>query len=544
MFSLRLKPLKKNLKTHKLLLILVSINFFYRLFIILNSKVTFYSDDAIYASLARFALSADSRFFHPTWPPLYPFASAISYLFFHNFEFSARLVSAIAGSVILIPVFYLSQDILSKGARIFLIISLGAIFPLIKLSTIPFSDVLAALLITCSLASVFISFQQANQLKSLSWAGIFLGLVTLTRAEGTMFFGLSLVFLVGFWSIQVILAIWKKRMNLKMFLPLLVFVFFFLLTVSPYAIAMRIKLGEWTLSQKFSNQVQQGHSFALKNGTTWIQEVDSISSPNYQSPYFRNGLTYVLDNFDYFRWWFWQKLTAWKVVFAANFPNYSIVPLSIGCLKLLSKKYFWSLSYLLWVSAWAIPITIFSTPLSDIRYLLWVSVVFLFLYYLSIDLLAGFFKKYFSTPKIILFSLGLAISLGWPIFNLSLFQPLKIAESVTKDYYFPEIIEASSWINQHATNPKIMMRHEGIEFLTKGQTIYLPQADYPQTIDYARKHSVDYLIAWDQELMGDKYLSNLFKEDFKSNDLEKVYQIRNERANLVIYTLKTPGGGF
>lgn len=539
MFDLRPKQLKKILKTHKLLISLVAINFFYRLFIILNSKVTFYSDDAIYATLARFALEGNwSKFFHPTWPPLYPFATAIAYLIFGNWEFSARFISAIAGSIILIPVFILSKDILSKTVRILLIISVGAILPLVKLSSLPFSDVLAALLIICALTSVFTFFQQTSKLKPLLWAGIFLGLVTLTRAEGTMFFGLTLAFLLIFWTIQTILAAWKSKFSLKLFLPLFTFILVYLITVSPYAIAMRIKLGEWTLSQKFSNQVQQGHSFALKNGTTWIQEVDSISSPNYKSPYFRNGLSYVLDNFDYFRWWFWQKLAIWKMVFAANFPSYVIILFALGLLKLFQKRNFWSLNYLLWVLAWAIPVTIFSTPLADIRYLLWTSIIFTFLYYLSLDQLAKFFTKN-SLIKIILPCLGFALSLTWPLFSVpSTLQPLQIATSITKDYYFPEIIEASSWINQNSDKPKIMMRHEGIEFLTRGQTIYLPQADYAQTIDYSRKHSVDYLIAWDQELGGDKYLSNLFQEDFTSSELEKVYQIRNKRTNLVIYTLK------
>ena len=69
---------------------------------------------------------------------------------------------------------------------------------------------------------------------------------------------------------------------------------------------------------------------------------------------------------------------------------------------------------------------------------------------------------------------------------------------------------AGEWLakNSKVSEPKIMMRHEGVEFYSDGFTVYTPQGlTIPQTTEYAKKNRVDYLVAWTEELSDDQDFS-------------------------------------
>ena len=143
----------------KLLIAAVFVIFLIRLVILLKSSYTFYSDDAIYASIARMWIKGDfSRVFHPTWPPLFPALSAFLYLITNNFEIALRLVSLIAGVLLIIPAFYLMRRTISTFHAFAFAFSLIFIYPLLLMSLLPLSDSLAVVLTISGITSFFIAF--------------------------------------------------------------------------------------------------------------------------------------------------------------------------------------------------------------------------------------------------------------------------------------------------------------------------------------------------------------------------------------------------
>lgn len=497
-----------------------------RAWVLFNSSYTFYSDDAIYAILAKSLLDGHWQYvFHPTWPPLFPAISAFILLFTSNFEFGLRLTSLIFGVVIVIPLYFLVTKTTSKVNAVAYVISLSLFTPLVTISLLPLSDSLAIFLIVSGLISMFFAFLHFPSLvatKLFILSAFSFGLVYLTRAEGTMFFFLTFLYLLFY-------GILKYRTK-QYFLNIIYFTIVFFITISPYVIATRWQIGEWSLSQKFSAQLQQGHAFALnKRESTWAQEIDSAKFPSYNSPYYKNGTEFLLNRLYGLMHTYPEKQLKWQIVFLSVFPIWTISLMLIGTTFLLNKKYIWSMIYLIFIIIIAVPITIFSTPMQDIRYMAWAIPFFLYFFLLGI-------KKIIHNNSLSALLLFLII-LFFPGTSLdNMFNSDKIAKNFTKLYYKNELKIAGMWIKNHSLNldPKIMMRHEGVEFYSDGETIYMPQISYNHVVKYANNNKVDYIIAWDEELVGDKELMRLLDEKIQHPGLQKVYSIKGH-GNVIIY---------
>lgn len=524
-----------------LVLILIAA-FVFRFIIITNSSLTFFSDDAIYASLARAWVQKDWQYvFHPTWPPLFPLFSAFIYLVYPHWETSLRLVSALAGTFILIPLFYLLKRGLSLLHAILFTLAISLFSPMVYTSVFPLSDALSATFIVSSIVSVFFAIKSRNNLLFLL-AGFLLGLTYLTRSEGLMFFSLSSFYIIFHFAVQ---SLKQRGKFLKNLLLAFIFIAAFIITISPYVVVMRNRFGEWALSTKFSAQIQQGHAFALRgNNTTWSQEVVSVKSPNYKSSYFKNGYSFILEHEDYLIWWFLQKFKHWEGLFMTFFPMWSLFVISIGILNTLFRKQNSPYFYLFSVILFTIPATIFSTTISDIRYLLWTIPFFLFYFYLGIDSLFYFSKIFFHLhyKKLSIISAFVATGLSFVLPAISpnlMFHPITYSQEFTKNHYREVFLKVANWIKSDfkKENPKIMARHEMIEFYTNGETIYLPQISYEELIRYAKDYNVDYIIAWAGELGAEEDLITLLNPEIKHPGLKKVYSVPTPEGNLVVYKL-------
>src|SRR3989344_2283255 len=219
------------LKNLSPILLVVIFSFLFKLTIIFLYDLTFFSDDAIYASLARFWIEGKYNLvFHPTWPPLFPFLSAFFYLIIKDWEVSLRLVSATAGSLVLIPIYFLIKQFLPKVLSIISVVIISFSQPLFYISIFPLSDALALSLITSGVVSFYFGLKNS---KLLIFSAFLFGLTYLTRSEGMMFFGLSLLFLLFY---EMFYIIKKSNLNLKQLLFIPKFILVFTLTISPYLI--------------------------------------------------------------------------------------------------------------------------------------------------------------------------------------------------------------------------------------------------------------------------------------------------------------------
>lgn len=512
------------------LLIVPFVLIFY-LFIILNSTLVFYSDDAIYATIAKYWINLDwSHIFHPTWPPFYPLVSALIYFFTHNLENSSRIVSAISASLVLIPLYKLTLETTSKIVAVIFIVLVAFLTPIIDLALSPHSDMLSTFLLISAMVSFFFYLQKLK-LTYLIISGLLFALTYLTRAEGSLFFTLSFFYL----SVYCLKTLIQNRKPLLNFLlPIVVFTITFFFIASPYMLAVGKQIGGWPLSAKFSAQIQQGHAFALNDfNETWAQDIDSVNNPNYQSPYYKNGVKFMLDNFDYLLKWAIQKYTGWQNLFYTVFPFWSLIFIITGFTKIVEKKYI-NLNYFLFILFTTIPITIFSTSINDIRYLLWTVPLLLYFFILGTMKFFSLFSK-----KASLIFIPTLLVLLFPGSSLhSILNPEKLVVEYSAINNRPYFIEVANWIkNQSIKNPKIMMRHESVTYYAEGEMVYLPQTSYQKMIDYAKKHDVDYLVSWHGELSTDTELSSLLDKNIKHQDLQVVYSQNNQGNTIIVYKL-------
>lgn len=518
-------------------MMILLISLIFHILIIINSNVTFYSDDAIYAELAKYWISGQWQYvFHPVWPPLYPFFSAIFYLLIPNWETALRLVSTVSAIFLIIPLFYLIKIFLPNKYAYFYSVSITLFTPLLNFSVLPFSDMLATLFIISSLTMVFFTMQ-VRKLKFFILAGFLIGLTYLTRSEGLLFFYLTTSYLSFYFFINYI-----KKKDLRYFLYIFSFIFIFFLTISPYWISSRIKLETWSLSAKFSAQIQQGHAFALReNNETWSQEIISLKSPNFKSPYFHDGTKYILDHIDFFYWWFKQKVINWWSLYNTLFSLWPLPIIIFGFISTFWRKNREGFIFLIYMMVTAIPITIFSTAINDIRYLLWAFPLLILFFYLGVEFIIKFFDKIFKIRQL-KFSkylpIFLSLVLFFPSFSIAdIANPLNYARSLTHKFDRPYFKQVSEWIKKDAThqNPKIMMRHESIAYYSNGEIIYLPQAELQKVLEYGKSHQTDYLVAWDGELAVDPNLSILLKNDISPSGLKKVYSLSTKEGKIIVY---------
>lgn len=507
----------------------------WHLWVMTHSQITFYSDDAIYAEIARFWVQKKmSLVFHPTWPPLYPFLAFLFYQFTYHWESALRLISIISGSLIVFPLWFLAKKNLPSNHTLIYLAAVVIITPYLKSSQLPLSDMLSTLLATSSLVLIAYALE-LQKIQLFMGAAFSLGLMYLTRAEGALFFYLTTPYLL-IWSIA------KKR---KWVVPIFITVFF--ITIGPYLFITKIQTGKWSLSLKTAAQIQQGHSFEYRGGSTWSQEIVSVKIPNYRSTYFHNGLRFILDNFDLFIFLFRERLVSWSHVFLTIFPIWYLPLILLGILRFLKRKNLWANSYVVFILFAALPPTVLFTVISEIRYLLWSLPLLVFLFCLGINYL---FQKitirYFSLISSFAMVAGLIFL---PSINLSnLLKPSDYAQDITRNHYRPEIIKGGVWLqdNSLSDDPKIMMRHEGIEFYAEGITIYTPQQlTLNETIQYANQNGTDYLAAWSDEIAFDNDLKDLLLNDFYHPQLRKVFQTEDSRRILIIYQLtSTPRPAF
>jgi len=509
--------------------------------LLIHTSVTLYSDDAIYAELARFATQGQwYRTFHPTWSPLFPTVSSLIYPFFESWETTLRFISILSGIATLIPLYFLAKSLLSRPQAVVFILITSFLIPLLDLSIFPLSDTLSTFFAITGITFIFFGLKR-NIEKYYYFGSFFFGLTYLTRSEGTVYFFFTLLFLSIYFSFLCFIRHDKKT---PYFRSLLLFVIIFLITVSPYLIATKNQLGKWTLSHKVSAQFKQGHAFQVRENTglTWIQEVVSVKTPNYKSEYFTGGISYIIDNLDWYMFWFGEKSATWSKVFKENFPLWSTPIILIGSLKFLQKKNFWSFGYLVAILSFAIPLTIFATPLAQMRYLFWTIPFLMLLVFLGIDLLIHLILPKPKGITILLATVAAVLMVTkFPSFDKALiFQPKAYIQAFTNIHKREEIYDSGVWLkeNSKSTNPKIMMLHEGIEFYADGETIYIPQNHtIDEVIIYGKKLKAQYIIAWTEELSHDKNLSVLLTENYTHPNLKRIYKTESNGRKVIIYEI-------
>lgn len=255
----RTEGLKDNKFTKKevtLVAGLVSLALLSRL-LLLRFQQVMTPDGVYYATLGEKLVSGNFREGLSTfYPPLYPFLVGLSSLIFRDAEAGGKMVSAMAGGLLVVPVYLLIRILYGTGAA-----AVGALL----ISVHPLLNYHSTLLLTESTYTLLFMTAVLMGLTALSAGGtaffstgIVLGACYLIRPEAIGYLGLILVSAFG-------AMVSGKRLPLRRVLfNVLSLVTGFTLLASPYILLLRQRTGRWTICDKLRALAGYGESLERK----------------------------------------------------------------------------------------------------------------------------------------------------------------------------------------------------------------------------------------------------------------------------------------
>ena len=231
--------------------------FLLRIFLASYFEQVITPDGVHYVTLGR-ALAAGN--FHDGlstyWPPLYPLLIGSSSLVFRDPEFAGRLVSVVAGSLLVIPSYRLIRE--WYGERAALVgAGLVALHPLlVYYSTLVLTESTYTLLFTCGILAGWSSLS-TGRARSFLLTGLIFGACYLLKPEAA---GLLLLLVV--WALLA-RRLSNERGSIKTAARNALLVCAgFLLLAAPYLFYLKHETGSWTLSGKAAAHLWQGNRMA------------------------------------------------------------------------------------------------------------------------------------------------------------------------------------------------------------------------------------------------------------------------------------------
>ena len=249
------------------------------------------ADSVVYAITGKNLFSGSGFSYQGTvqlvHPPIYPILIGFFWLLTNNLEFSGQVVSAIAGVLLVIPVYYFAKAM--YGRRVGLVSSIFVVIcpVLVYGSTETFSEPLYTLFLISSIALTWKALSSRNLLW-ISLAGLTVGLSFLTHPLGILFVPIFLVFL--FLSPFLIPAATLK----SVFKKTILFLLSFIIVCLPYWIFLHQHLDRWALSAnsnyanvywyKLRSQGMSQEEIAFKAGDSKIASDLIASDPRLSDP--------------------------------------------------------------------------------------------------------------------------------------------------------------------------------------------------------------------------------------------------------------------
>ena len=218
-------------------------------FLLISQDSVIEFDGVYYATLGERIISGD--FYggiSAYWSPLYCFFIGISSPFFQNSESAGRFVSIVAGTLLIIPVYFLIRDFFGQLPAYFGTI-LVVIHPmLIRSSLSVMTEPVYTLIFTTIMLTGWHALRKGKAL-IFFLTGLLFGSAYLIKPEAIGFVGLFFVLTLGAKFFRPNLAF---RTLLKGYSLLILGFAIFLL---PYVGLLHQKTGRWTISQKLQNNV-------------------------------------------------------------------------------------------------------------------------------------------------------------------------------------------------------------------------------------------------------------------------------------------------
>ncbi|MFB0527509.1 MAG: ArnT family glycosyltransferase [bacterium] len=481
------------------------------------------TDGVFYATLGRKLVSV-----HPWegidayWPPFYPALIGLSSFIFKDLEFSGRMVSAIIGSILIIPAFFLIREIFQeKVARLSVILMI--FHPRLVISSQQvLTEITYTFLVVTGIFAGLIAFKK-NNLWFFLLGGLIFGLSYLTRPEGFLIYILMVLWILFFpW-----LFLKNNKAKNKGGLMFLTFSLGFFIFALPYLFFIKKELGYWAISEKssynFYTNFRSGYEkygLAPANLQTSHQESKEV------------GVKADKVNYEPFS-------------FALHHPWIVGKKAMKNILRILFDRIPSSLTYnFALVLLFGIFLKRKSVPYKKEEIFLCSFVILAILQYSLYSVHNRFFT--FLLPLLIawtvvgFFELEKIIGRRWGNY-LFLFLVLPSIfyfsyKSVTKKYDL-EHKEAGIWLKNNAEKFSVIMSRKPYAAFYSGNLIAsIPEGYYEQVTIYAKKRKADYLVIDERYIPTRRAELNFLLNRYSlPKELEMVYQGEYEGKRIVIY---------
>jgi len=225
----------------------------------LNLRGVLDYDEAYYYILGRNLLSGNGYTLnglpHTAFPPLYPLLTGIVSLLTPSIRAATSAVSAFAGALLVIPVYFLAGDVYGRVAgRI--AAAAAAVWPSLffygarsvtyRERLYAGSEPLFLLLVTTALLFLRLAARR-GRIGHAALSGLFFGLAALTRNEG-----ITILMFAGAWFAAD--ALWSSRPAFKKrSSQAAVLLACFAITISPWLVHVRRVSGAWSFGSKLTN---------------------------------------------------------------------------------------------------------------------------------------------------------------------------------------------------------------------------------------------------------------------------------------------------
>ena len=505
-------------------------------------------DGVYYAMLGKQLVSGNLQEGLSTfWPPLYPLLAGLSSLVSRDIETGGRVVSVLAGSVLVVPVYSLIRILYGSDAA-FIGALLVAIHPtLIHFSTTLLTESTYTTLLMIALFTALRAFSGGACVAFFA-AGVTIGACYLLKPEAIGYVGLMALLTLGT-SLSG-----KHLPSSQVLFSVMVLLAGASLLSLPYLLFLRRATGEWTISDKFRAHVHPSESWerrwlGLPEGrmTTLADRLYAGASGKDDSLENRGlpALDVASLRMMTTRSFAALKSQARLLIYGMTPPQLMLL-MGLGMFRTESSRELYLLSF---VAFTLIGYALCPDEINDrlLVPLLPVTICWTAGGFKSLeDWLFEFFKQKktshavsFINPatlRLLMISALVFSMLPWAIYAL---MALPAAPMI-------EYKEAATWIKTHSeTTPLIMATAPFIAFYAECRPVYLPAEKYQTVVEHARRLNVDY-VAIDEALISNGFWGNNEYSDLRSlldeqshhPGLRLVYKFdRMPRRKILIYTL-------
>ena len=477
--------------------------------------------------------------------PLYSILIGVSWFLTQNLEFSGQIVSVIAGSLLVVPVFYLARGMYGRKAGLWTAIFIVICPPLIFGST----EVRLASLYTLVLSATVAIGWKALGSKNLFWwalTGLMLALCYLTRSEAIMFLPIFLLLclLLSKFKISYSSSI-MKLIGLRSAVLIAVFV----LVSFPFWQFLHRHTGNWISTGR------AGYTFLGYYGDSWEEaNFELVSNPEVaRLEWMEQGglVNFVISNRS-------RLLARW---------GQSVVSMWSG-----EDKQSQSLGISPWIVRGGLIFLVLFISFGFIKFIRARHIAAKHIYMLAIassSLIYFFFgidwRYFYPYFPFILIALTLVVIMlqNWSIRNIvganrifariAVYLPITVLLLVMGGYsgvligkklsYAPyEYKIMGQWMKENVDdieNKTVMSRKAGVPFYAEARHQPLFYGEYPGLIEYAKSKNIDYLVIDEWTIPRTRpQFAFLLEEGEKYIGLQLMHTIRYRDRKTILYKVE------